>query len=163
GSARAVAPGSLIGHRLRPTREGLGYFIVWLALMAIGLQQQINLVLLVGGLAAGPIIGSILVSGVGLHRLRVARRAPAYVFPDDPVSLRPDGAPGDGRRSGDAAGLPDGRPAHPILAPAASRGPGDQARPAAPSDHPAVGVPRPARISPRRQPAVDPLADHGPD
>lgn len=75
------------GRRLRWTREGLGYLVLWLGLLAIGLGQQINLVLLLAGMAAGPIAASLFVSGAMLRRLRVARRSPAFVFAGEPLVL----------------------------------------------------------------------------
>ena len=74
-------------QRLRWTREGLIYFAVWLGLLATGLQQQINLILLVAGLAAGPVVGSIFVSATMLRKLRISRRVPAYVFSGEPLTL----------------------------------------------------------------------------
>jgi uncharacterized protein (DUF58 family) len=74
-------------QRLRLTREGAVYFAVWLGLLAAGLGQQINLILLVAGLAAGPIVGSIFVSASMLRRLRISRRVPAYVFAGDPLAI----------------------------------------------------------------------------
>ncbi len=67
-------------QRLRWTREGIVYLAVWVGLLLTGLQQQINLILLVAGLAAGPMVGSIFVSASMLRRLRISRRVPTYVF-----------------------------------------------------------------------------------
>ena len=44
-------------QRLRWTREGLIYILIWLGLLAAGLNEQINLILLLAGAAAGPIVG----------------------------------------------------------------------------------------------------------
>src|SRR6478672_13881088 len=74
-------------QRLRWTREGLVYFVVWLGLLATGLYQQINLILLVAGLAAGPMVGSIFVSASMLRKLRISRRVPSYVFSGDLLSV----------------------------------------------------------------------------
>jgi uncharacterized protein (DUF58 family) len=74
-------------HKLRWTREGLVYFLFWLALLAAGLLQQINLILLVAGLAAGPMVGSIFASASMLKRLRISRRVPPYVFSGEPLSI----------------------------------------------------------------------------
>src|SRR5258707_1572085 len=74
-------------QRLRWTREGAVYGCVWLGLLATGLVQQINLILLVAGLAAGPLVGSIFVSASMLRRLRISRRVPAYIFSGEPVSI----------------------------------------------------------------------------
>ncbi len=77
----------LPNQRIRLTREGRGYILIWLALLAIGLQQQSNLILLTAGFAAGPVVASILISGGMIRRLRVNRRAPGYVFEGDTLSL----------------------------------------------------------------------------
>ncbi|MFO0910167.1 MAG: hypothetical protein U0794_17790 [Isosphaeraceae bacterium] len=67
GRSRGFGSRSLIGRWFRSillvlwptqrilwTREGTLYVVVWFVLLAMGLQQQINLILLVAGLAAGP-------------------------------------------------------------------------------------------------------------
>jgi uncharacterized protein (DUF58 family) len=74
-------------HRLRWTREGVVYFGFWCCLLLAGLLQQINLILLVAGLAAGPMVGSIFASSSMLKRLRISRRVPAYVFSGEPLSI----------------------------------------------------------------------------
>ncbi len=69
------------------TREGIYYFLGGLSLLAAGLWQQVNLILLVFTLSAGPLVASI-VGGRGmLRRLRVVRRLPAYVFSGDPLVI----------------------------------------------------------------------------
>ena len=91
------------------------YIAVWLGLLVTGLWQQINLILLVAGLAAGPVVGSIFASAAMLRRLRVTRRVPAYVFSGDPLVLdytlendRPlDGGAGADRRGRAGAGRSD--------------------------------------------------------
>jgi uncharacterized protein (DUF58 family) len=72
---------------LRWTSEGIGYVIIWCALLGTGLYHQINLILLVAGLAAGPIVGSFFSSAAMLRKLRVTRRVPAYVFAGEPLRL----------------------------------------------------------------------------
>jgi uncharacterized protein (DUF58 family) len=74
-------------QRLRWTREGLIYFAVWGGLLWVGLQQQINLILLISGLAAGPMVGSIFVSAGMLRRLKLTRRLPSYVFSGEPLLI----------------------------------------------------------------------------
>ena len=74
-------------QRLRWTREGVAYFFVWLGLLVTGLLQQINLILLVAGLAAGPMVGSIFVSAAMLRKLKLSRRVPSYVFSGEPLSI----------------------------------------------------------------------------
>ncbi len=83
----------LLSSRLRPsqklrwTPEGVGYGLVWIILLATGLYQQINLVLLITGLAAGPIVASLLVSRATLRGLRLSRRAPSFVFSRDILAI----------------------------------------------------------------------------
>jgi uncharacterized protein (DUF58 family) len=72
---------------MRWTREGLVYFVFWLGLLSAGLVQQINLILLVAGLAAGPMVGSFFASASMLRRLRVSRRVPPYVFSGGPLVI----------------------------------------------------------------------------
>jgi uncharacterized protein (DUF58 family) len=90
-SWRRVASRLLLGlranQRLGTTREGRGYFGVWVGLLFIGLYQQSNLILLIAGLAAGPAVASVLASGIMLRRLQVTRRAPEYVFAGDPLVI----------------------------------------------------------------------------
>ncbi len=72
------------------------YFIVSLALLVAGLIQQVNLILLVFTLAAGPFLASIFGGRSMLRRLTVQRRIPSYVFSGDPLVL--DYALENGRR-----------------------------------------------------------------
>ena len=74
--------GALLGPTERSilTREGFLYFLVSLALLVAGLIQQVNLILLVFTLAAGPFLASIFGGLPTPRRLSVVRRAPAYVF-----------------------------------------------------------------------------------
>ena len=65
----------------------MAYIIVWIVLLSMGLNQQVNLILLVAGLAAGPVMASFVVSAAMLRKLRVTRRVPPYVFSGDPLNL----------------------------------------------------------------------------
>ena len=78
------------------TREGLIYFAVSLLLLTAGLIQQVNLILLVFTLAAGPFLASIFGGRSMLRRLSVMRRVPSYVFSGDPLVI--DYALENGRR-----------------------------------------------------------------
>jgi len=69
------------------TREGFYYFGIGVALLAAGLYQQVNLILLVFTLSAGPWVASIFGGRSMLHRLNVQRRVPAYVFSGDPLVI----------------------------------------------------------------------------
>ncbi len=74
-------------QRLLWTREGIIYVSIWLVLLILGMQQQINLILLVAGLAAGPVVASFVVSATMLKKLKVSRRAAPYLFSGDPLRL----------------------------------------------------------------------------
>jgi uncharacterized protein (DUF58 family) len=78
------------------TREGFIYFVVSLLLLIAGLIQQVNLILLVFTLAAGPFLASIFGGRSMLRRLSVMRRVPSYVFSGDPLVI--DYALENGRR-----------------------------------------------------------------
>ncbi len=56
-------------------------------LLAAGLWQQVNLILLVFTLSAGPFLASIFGGRAMLRRLSVVRRLPAYVFSGDPLVI----------------------------------------------------------------------------
>ncbi len=74
-------------HRLRWTREGICFLLVWVILLFMGVWQQVNMVLLIAGLAAGPFVGSIFVSAGMLRGMRISRRSPRYVFSGEPLVL----------------------------------------------------------------------------
>jgi uncharacterized protein (DUF58 family) len=69
------------------TREGFVYFFVSLALLGAGLVQQVNLIILVFTLSAGPFLASIFGGRTMLRRLDVQRRVPPYVFAGDPLFI----------------------------------------------------------------------------
>ncbi len=81
--------------RSSPGRVSSTSWSVWRCLVA-GLVQQVNLILLVFTLAAGPFLASIFGGRPMLRRLTVVRRVPAYVFSGDPLVL--DYALENGRR-----------------------------------------------------------------
>lgn len=90
GLARRIFRG--VAHALVPTertiltREGWFYSLVMGVLLTAGLWQQVNLVLLVATLAAGPFFSSWIGSRALLRRLSVTRRLPSsYVFSGDPL------------------------------------------------------------------------------
>lgn len=87
GTVRSAVEGLKPTQRLRWTREGVIYIGVWLILMFMGLHQQINLVLLIAGLAAGPIVGSIFVSAALIKGLVLTRRHPSYVFAGEVLAV----------------------------------------------------------------------------
>jgi uncharacterized protein (DUF58 family) len=74
-------------QRVLWTREGGVYILAWVGLMVVGFQQQVNLILLVAGLAAGPVVASFLVSWGMLRKLRAGRRLPPYAFAGDPFPI----------------------------------------------------------------------------
>lgn len=69
------------------TREGYCYLVVVGVLLFAGWYQQVNLILLVATLAAGPFLTSWLGSRTFLKGLSVIRRVPSYVFSGDPLTL----------------------------------------------------------------------------
>lgn len=73
--------------RLRWMRAGVVYFGVWIGLLAAGLHQQGNLILLVAGMAAGPLVASYFVSSAMVRKVHASRRMPAYVFAGDPLVI----------------------------------------------------------------------------
>src|SRR5271157_5175927 len=83
--ARGLASALVPTERTILTREGWCYFGVMSVLLAAGLYQQVNLILLVSTLAAGPFLTSWIGSRTLLRRLSVVRRVPAYVFSGDPL------------------------------------------------------------------------------
>ena len=91
GRLRRIAHG-LLGvfwptQRQILTREGFIYFCVGVALLGAGLLHQVNLILLVFTLSAGPFLASIFGGRAMLHRLNVQRRLPPYVFSGEPLVI----------------------------------------------------------------------------
>jgi uncharacterized protein (DUF58 family) len=84
---RGVAQALMPTERTILTREGWHYFGVMAVLLVAGLWQQVNLVLLVATLAAGPFLTSWIGSRALLRRLSVTRRVPSYVFSGDPLVI----------------------------------------------------------------------------
>jgi len=74
-------------QRLIWTREGVIYATFGVTLLGTGLFQQINLILLVAALAAGPVVSSIFVSAAMLRRLKANREAPRYTFAGEPLAI----------------------------------------------------------------------------
>ena len=74
-------------QRLVWTGVGLYYLTTWVVILVLGLSHQINLILLVAGLAAGPVVASFFVSKATLRKLLVTRRVPPYVFSGDPLAV----------------------------------------------------------------------------
>ena len=69
------------------TREGFIYFLGGVLLLLAGLWQQVNLILLVFALSAGPFLASLFGGRPMLRRLSVLRRIPSYVFSGDPLVI----------------------------------------------------------------------------
>jgi uncharacterized protein (DUF58 family) len=74
-------------ERIILTREGSAYAGVCFLLLMAGLGHQVNLILLVFALTAGPFIASVYTGRSMLRGLSVARRLPAYVFSGDPFAI----------------------------------------------------------------------------
>ena len=84
---RMASSGLKPNQKLRWRRSGVVYLAVWMALLAVGLHQQANLILLIAGMAAGPIVASFFISATMLRKIKVTHRAPAYVFSGDPLVI----------------------------------------------------------------------------
>ena len=82
-----IADWLLPTERLKTTLEGLGYWISWFALAVIGWYQQINLILLISGLVAGPLVASFFMSTAMLRKVKLQRRLPTHIFAGDPLSI----------------------------------------------------------------------------
>jgi uncharacterized protein (DUF58 family) len=89
--------GLIPNQRLALTPEGQRYLAAWVALMVVGLYLQSNLLLLIAGLSAGPLVASLFVSAATLRRLTVMRRAPSFVFAGGPLAI--DYTLSNGRRA----------------------------------------------------------------
>jgi uncharacterized protein (DUF58 family) len=63
------------------------YAAISILLLGAGLYQQVNLILLVFTLTAGPFFASIYGGRSMLRRLSVTRRVPSYVFSGDPLTI----------------------------------------------------------------------------
>jgi uncharacterized protein (DUF58 family) len=85
--ARGLAYALVPTERTIVTKEGWYYFAVMAVLLFAGLYQQVNLILLVSTLAAGPFLASWIGSRSLLRRLSVIRLAPPYVFSGDPLTV----------------------------------------------------------------------------
>lgn len=85
--ARGLIQALVPTERTLVTREGFCYFAVMLVLLAAGMLQQINLILLVATTAVGPFIASWFGSRAMLRRLSVLRRSPGYIFAGDPLAV----------------------------------------------------------------------------
>ena len=94
--ARGLVSTLVSTERAGLTREGLGYCAVMAILLAAGVLQQINLILLVATTAAGPIVASLFGSRAMMRKLEARRRTPPHVFAGDPLTI--DYALENGRR-----------------------------------------------------------------
>jgi uncharacterized protein (DUF58 family) len=85
--ARGLMTALVPTERTILTWEGRFYAAAMVILLAAGVIQQINLILLVATFAAGPLVASLFSSREMLRRLSVQRRAPGYVFSGDPLVI----------------------------------------------------------------------------
>lgn len=83
-------------ERATLTREGVFYCAVMTILLAAGMLQRMNLILLVATTAAGPIVASLFGSRAVMRKLGARRRTPAHVFAGDALTI--DYALENGRR-----------------------------------------------------------------
>lgn len=85
--ARGLVSTLVSTERAGLTREGIGYCAVMAILLAAGVLQQINLILLVATTAAGPIVASLFGSRAMMRRLGGRRRTSPHVFAGDPLTV----------------------------------------------------------------------------
>lgn len=74
-------------ERLKTTPEGMFYWVSCLVLAVVGWYQQINLILLICGMVAGPIVTSFFMSTAMLRKVRIKRRLPSHVFAGDELAI----------------------------------------------------------------------------
>lgn len=74
-------------ERLKTTPEGMLYWVSCLVLAIVGWYQQINLILLICGMVAGPIVTSFFMSTAMLRKVRIKRRLPSHVFAGDELAI----------------------------------------------------------------------------
>jgi uncharacterized protein (DUF58 family) len=85
GPLRRVEVWHLPLQRMRWTPTGWGYLAVSFGLLATGLYQQINLLLLTAGLTIGPIVASLVISRSMLAKVELTRRLPEFLFAGEPL------------------------------------------------------------------------------
>ena len=79
--------GLIPDQQVRITKEGSGYLVFWFILLGVGLYHQINLILLISGLAAGPLLASWFASARMLSKLKISRRITGYVFAGERLAI----------------------------------------------------------------------------
>jgi uncharacterized protein (DUF58 family) len=87
GISKGVLDALLPREGLSLTLAGFFYVAVSIMLLITGLWQQVNLILLVFTLTAGPFLASIFGGRSMLRKLSVQRRTPAYVFSGEPFAV----------------------------------------------------------------------------
>jgi len=85
--ARGLVSTLVSTERAALTREGLFYCAVMAILLAAGMLQRMNLILLVATTAAGPIVASLFGSRAMMRRLGARRRTPAHIFAGDALTI----------------------------------------------------------------------------
>ncbi len=74
-------------RQLRICREGLYYIIVFLAVLIGAVSRQLNLLMLVGCVMAGPLLFSLFYGRLTLGRVRVERRLPSHLHAGEPLRI----------------------------------------------------------------------------
>jgi uncharacterized protein (DUF58 family) len=74
-------------RHIRICREGVYYLLVVSAVLVGGTARQLNLLMLLGGVLAGPLLFSVVYGRLALRRIRVERTLPSQSSADSPLSV----------------------------------------------------------------------------
>jgi uncharacterized protein (DUF58 family) len=70
-------------RQIRLCREGLYYTLVLLAVLSGAVSRQLNLLMLLGSVMAGPLLFSVIYGRLALRRVRIERRLPADLHAEE--------------------------------------------------------------------------------
>ena len=73
--------------RTRLSREGVYYCLVVLAVLSGAVGRQLNLLMLVGSVLAGPFLFSLIYGWLALRRLAVERKLPSHLHADQRLAV----------------------------------------------------------------------------
>ncbi len=74
-------------RQIRICREGWYYILVMLAVLVGGTLRQLNLLMLLGSVLAGPLVFSLIYGRVALRRFKVARKLPPHLYAGGRLSV----------------------------------------------------------------------------
>ena len=73
--------------RIRISREGLYYCLVVVAVLSGAVGRQLNLLMLVGSVLAGPFLFSLIYGWLALRRLSVERKLPSHLHASERLAV----------------------------------------------------------------------------